>query len=114
MRTTIETRGGPPRVSGRTVDVALLTSACSCRHVPEEVAERAQLRAVAQFEQLADTAVVARVTGPAKFISRCRKGGIHREFPGTRYSPYLGEIRNGKSANDRKAWKLLNDDRFEK
>lgn len=50
----------------------------------------------------------------AKFISRCRQGGIHREFPGTHYSRYLGEIRNGKSANDKKAWKLLNDGRFKK
>jgi hypothetical protein len=54
------------------------------------------------------------VTGRAEFVSRCRKGGIHREFPGTHYCPYLGEIRNGKSANDKKAWKLLNDGRFKK
>ncbi|HEY2764657.1 MAG TPA: hypothetical protein VGJ13_11690 [Pseudonocardiaceae bacterium] len=50
----------------------------------------------------------------AGFIERCRKGSIRREYPGTHYSRYLGEIRNGNSANDKKAWKLLNDKRFEK
>ncbi|GHH40747.1 hypothetical protein GCM10018773_22360 [Streptomyces candidus] len=50
----------------------------------------------------------------AKFISRCRKASIRREFPGTHLSRNLGEIKAGKSANDKKAWKLLNDKRFEK
>ncbi|MFJ4825654.1 hypothetical protein ACIP5L_20520 [Streptomyces bacillaris] len=50
----------------------------------------------------------------AKFISRCRKASIRREFPGTHLSRNLGEIQAGKSANDKKAWKLLNDKRFAK
>lgn len=50
----------------------------------------------------------------ATFISRCRKASIRREYPGTHLSRYLGEIRSGKTANDKKAWKLLNDNRFKK
>lgn len=53
----------------------------------------------------------------AKFISRCKKGSIRREFPTDRLSRSLGEIYAGKQGGDRddvKAWKLLNDKRFDK
>lgn len=48
------------------------------------------------------------------FIIRCRKASIRREFPGQLYSNTLGEILRGRSADERKAWKLLNDRRFVK
>ena len=48
------------------------------------------------------------------FISRCRKGGIRREFPGEYYGKTLREIKRDKSASGKKAYKLLNDDRFKK
>lgn len=48
------------------------------------------------------------------FISRCRKASIRREFPGQLYSTTLGDILRGSSADERKAWKLLNDRRFMK
>ncbi|MEU8568889.1 hypothetical protein AB0C51_11090 [Streptomyces pathocidini] len=53
----------------------------------------------------------------AKFISRCKKGSIRREFPTDRLSRTLSEIFDGKRRGDRddvKAWKLLNDRRFDK
>ncbi|MGV9888699.1 hypothetical protein [Streptomyces sp. NPDC003395] len=53
----------------------------------------------------------------AKFISRCKKGSIRREFPSDRLSRSLQEIYDGKQRGDRddvKAWKLLNDRRFDK
>ncbi|MGW0186570.1 hypothetical protein ACWDV7_12540 [Streptomyces sp. NPDC003362] len=53
----------------------------------------------------------------AKFISRCKKGSIRREFPSDRLSRTLGQIYDGKLRGDRddvKAWKLLNDRRFDK
>ncbi|MEU9115099.1 hypothetical protein AB0D04_25755 [Streptomyces sp. NPDC048483] len=53
----------------------------------------------------------------AKFISRCKKGSIRREFPTDRLSRSLGEIYAGKLKGDQddvKAWKLLNDRRFDK
>ncbi|MFG2141130.1 hypothetical protein [Streptomyces sp. NPDC048650] len=53
----------------------------------------------------------------AKFISRCKKGSIRREFPTDRLSRSLGQIYDGKLKGDRddvKAWKLLNDRRFDK
>jgi hypothetical protein len=50
----------------------------------------------------------------AKFISRCRKGSINREFPTSHRSRNLGEIMRGNTADDKKAWKLLNDGRFVK
>ena len=48
------------------------------------------------------------------FIGRCRKGSIHREFPGELAAESLGAIKNGASATHKKAWKLLNDKRFAK
>ncbi|QIS09041.1 hypothetical protein [Nocardia arthritidis] len=48
------------------------------------------------------------------FISRCRKGSIRREFPGQLLQATLGEIKKGTSADYKKAWKLLNDNRFKK
>ncbi|MFG2445248.1 hypothetical protein ACGFQG_20480 [Nocardia fluminea] len=53
----------------------------------------------------------------AKFISRCKKGSVRSEFPSDRLSRTLGEIYAGKMSGDRddvKAWKLLNDHRFDK
>lgn len=48
------------------------------------------------------------------FISRCRKGSIRREFPSDYYGKTLREIKRDKSANGKKAYKLLNDGRFKK
>ena len=48
------------------------------------------------------------------FISRCRKASIRSEFPGELLTATLGTIKKGKSAAHRKAWKLLNDNRFKK
>jgi len=50
----------------------------------------------------------------AKFISRCRKGSINREFPDSHRPRTLGQIMSGQTADDKKAWKLLNDGRFAK
>ncbi len=48
------------------------------------------------------------------FISRCRKASIRSEFPGELLSETLGNIKKGKTARHKKAWKLLNDNRFKK
>jgi hypothetical protein len=48
------------------------------------------------------------------FISRCRKASIRSEFPGELLPETLGNIKKGKSARHKKAWKLLNDNRFKK
>ncbi|GAB4564355.1 MAG: hypothetical protein Tsb0020_14470 [Haliangiales bacterium] len=49
-----------------------------------------------------------------KFISRCRKGSIRREFPSQYLSKTLKVIKGDSSADGKKAWKLLNDNRFKK
>lgn len=48
------------------------------------------------------------------FISRCRKASIRVEFPSELLGETLGNINKGKQANYKRAWKLLNDKRFEK
>jgi hypothetical protein len=48
------------------------------------------------------------------FISRCCKASIRREFPGELLNETLGNIKAGKTAAHKKAWKLLNDNRFKK
>ncbi|PTL83338.1 hypothetical protein [Vitiosangium sp. GDMCC 1.1324] len=48
------------------------------------------------------------------FIGRCRKGSITREFPRELLAVPLGVIKHGESAVHKKAWKLLNDNRFAK
>ncbi|WP_437619873.1 hypothetical protein [Sorangium sp. So ce1151] len=48
------------------------------------------------------------------FIVRCCKGSIYREFPGQLLFVKIAEIRRGKTAHHKKAWKLLNDNRFKK
>lgn len=48
------------------------------------------------------------------YIGRCRKGSINSEFPSEMYSETLNVIKNGSTANHKKAWKLLNDSRFVK
>jgi hypothetical protein len=48
------------------------------------------------------------------FISRCRKASIRREFPSELLQETLGAIKNGTTAKHKKAWKLLNDNRFKK
>ncbi|HEX2087223.1 MAG TPA: hypothetical protein VHF89_16190 [Solirubrobacteraceae bacterium] len=48
------------------------------------------------------------------FISRCRKASIRREFPSELLQETLGAIKRGSSAAHKKAWKLLNDNRFKK
>lgn len=46
------------------------------------------------------------------FISRCRQGSIRREFPAQYLSRTLGDIKADSGASGKKAWKLLNDNRF--
>lgn len=48
------------------------------------------------------------------FISVCRKASIRREFPSEFLNSYLEDIKINKSASGKKAWKLLNDNRFKK
>ncbi|MFN6571581.1 hypothetical protein [Dendronalium sp. ChiSLP03b] len=48
------------------------------------------------------------------FISVCRKASIRREFPSEFLNSYLEDIKKNKSASGKKAWKLLNDNRFKK
>jgi hypothetical protein len=48
------------------------------------------------------------------FISRCCKGSIYREFPGELLFTTIAEIQRGSTAAHKKAWKLLNDNRFKK
>ncbi len=48
------------------------------------------------------------------FIGRCCKGSIQREFPGELLWTTLSAIKIGSSAVHKKAWKLLNDNRFKK
>lgn len=48
------------------------------------------------------------------FISRCRKGSINREFPSEFLDEKISVVKNGSSAAHKKAWKLLNDNRFKK
>jgi hypothetical protein len=48
------------------------------------------------------------------FISRCCKASIYREFPSELLFKTLGEIQRGSTAAHKKAWKLLNDNRFKK
>ncbi|WP_414515648.1 hypothetical protein [Nostoc sp. PCC 9305] len=48
------------------------------------------------------------------FISVCRKAFIRREFPSEFLNSYLEDIKKNKSASGKKAWKLLNDNRFKK
>ncbi|MDQ1293241.1 MAG: hypothetical protein QG608_1122 [Actinomycetota bacterium] len=48
------------------------------------------------------------------FIGRCRKGSIRQEFPGEYLDIKLGVIKKESSATGKKAWKLLNDNRFKK
>lgn len=46
------------------------------------------------------------------FISRCRRASIRREFPSEYLHYNLRAIEQERTANGRKAWKLLNDSRF--
>ncbi len=48
------------------------------------------------------------------FIGKCRKGSINSEFPGQFYDVKIKVVKNGTSAEHKKAWKLLNDNRFKK
>ncbi|MBA2662355.1 MAG: hypothetical protein H0U74_08665 [Bradymonadaceae bacterium] len=48
------------------------------------------------------------------FISRCRQAKIRQEFPSQLLTSRLGDIKKGKDADSKKAWKLLNDNRFAK
>lgn len=50
----------------------------------------------------------------SSFISRCRKSGVRREFPSEYNEKTLREIKRDKSADGKKAYKLLNDRRFKK
>jgi RHS repeat-associated protein len=56
-------------------------------------------------------------TTAAEWIAKYKQGSIHREFPGQLLDKTLEEIRRLAQAGDRagqKAWKLLNDTRFDK
>ena len=48
------------------------------------------------------------------FIGRCCQASIRREFPGEMLNETLGNIKRGTTARHKKAWKLLNDNRFKK
>lgn len=48
------------------------------------------------------------------FIGRCRQASIRREFPGEMLNETLGNIKRGTTARHKKAWKLLNENRFKK
>lgn len=48
------------------------------------------------------------------FISRCCKGSIHSEFPSEFLDSKIDIVKKGNSAKHKKAWKLLNDNRFKK
>ena len=50
----------------------------------------------------------------SQYISKCRKGSIKSVYPAELLGKKLGEIRKGKSATYKRAWKLLNDSRFKK
>lgn len=51
-------------------------------------------------------------SGANDFISRCRKAGIRQEFPSEYLDSTLAQIRDDRSAQARKAWKLLTNSRF--
>jgi hypothetical protein len=46
------------------------------------------------------------------YISRCRRAKIRSEFPGQYYNLTLDEIKGDRSGDGKKAYKLLNDNRF--
>jgi hypothetical protein len=48
------------------------------------------------------------------FISRCKKGSIRGEFPSEFNQVTLAVIKRNKTARGKRAWKLLNDHRFDK
>lgn len=48
------------------------------------------------------------------FIGRCCKASIRREFPSELLSNKRADIKSGTTATYKKAWKLLNDNRFKK
>lgn len=48
------------------------------------------------------------------FIGRCCKASIYREFPSELLFTKIAEIQRGSTAVHKKAWKLLNDNRFKK
>ncbi len=48
------------------------------------------------------------------FISSCRKASIRTQFPGQFLKVKIRDVRNGTTKHHKKAWKLLNDNRFKK
>lgn len=46
------------------------------------------------------------------YISRCRKASVRREFPKEFLNKTLAQIKSTPGINARKAWKLLNDKRW--
>lgn len=46
------------------------------------------------------------------YISRCRQAVVRRQFPGQYLNWTLGQIKNERNAQANKAWKLLNDARW--
>lgn len=79
------------------------------------VSVTAPARGASAHVQAAMTSCVARENPHEiadQFISRCRKASIRREFPSEYLHYNLAAIQNERTANGRKAWKLLNDGRF--
>ena len=69
--------------------------------------------AVAEYQLMANCRANDNLSDSANnFIGRCRQGSIRREFPAEHLSRTLGEIKGDSSASGKKAWKLLNDNRF--
>ncbi len=73
---------------------------------PVPTGEQGQLASCNARENLEEIAV--------SFISRCCKASIYREFPSELLFTTLGDIHRGSTAAHKKAWKLLNDNRFKK
>lgn len=48
------------------------------------------------------------------YISDCRQASIRRVFPGQHLYDSVKSIKEGRTASERTAWKLLNDSRFKK
>lgn len=82
-----------------TSGVSVVDAAAQCRAVPMA----ADCVARNNLSEVAD-----------KFISRCRKGSIRREFPSEYLNKTLNDIHRDSSSTAKKAWKLLNDNRFKK
>ncbi|MBB5781636.1 hypothetical protein [Nonomuraea jabiensis] len=48
------------------------------------------------------------------YISACRKAGIRKVFPGQYLNVVIGKIKEDRTAAGKRAWKLLNEQRWRK